>query len=138
MSETFIIPTEQDMLAFGLPLSARVSAGEVVYLSGDLGAGKTTLVRGLLRALGHAGRVKSPTYGLIESYVVDGLSVHHLDLYRLGDAEEIEYLGIADLLDEGAVLLVEWPEKGAGYLPPATLSIGIEDLPDQSRRLTIE
>lgn len=138
MSETFILPTEQDMLDFGLPLAARLADGGVVYLSGDLGVGKTTLVRGLLRAMGHQGRFKSPSYGLIESYEVDGLEVHHLDLYRLGDAEEIEYLGIADLLDEHSLLLVEWAEKGAGFLPPATLQIRIEDLPDQSRRLTLQ
>ncbi|NDY96937.1 tRNA (adenosine(37)-N6)-threonylcarbamoyltransferase complex ATPase subunit type 1 TsaE [Wenzhouxiangella limi] len=138
MSETFILPTEQDMLDFGVPLAARLADGGVVYLSGDLGVGKTTLVRGLLRAMGHAGRVKSPSYGLVESYDLEGLTVHHLDLYRLGEAEEIEFLGIPDLLDEQSLLLVEWAEKGVGYLPPATLHIAIEDLPDQSRRLTIE
>lgn len=138
MSETFILPTEQDMLDFGIPLAARLAEGGVVYLSGDLGVGKTTLVRGLLRAMGHAGRVKSPSYGLVESYELEGLSVHHLDLYRLGDPEEIEYLGIPDLLDEHSLLLVEWAEKGTGYLPPATLRIVIEDLPDQSRRLSLE
>lgn len=137
MSETFILPTEQDTLAFGVPLAERLRGGGVVYLSGDLGVGKTTLVRGLLRALGHEGRVKSPSYGLIESYEVEDLSVHHLDLYRLGHPEEIEYLGIADLLDGNSLLLVEWAEKGSGYLPPATMRICIEDLPDQRRRLDI-
>ena len=137
MSESFILPSEQDMLAFGVPLAERLVDGGVVYLSGDLGVGKTTLVRGLLRALGYSGRVKSPSYGLIESYALDGLSVHHLDLYRLGNAEEIEYLGIADLLDTNSLLLVEWAEKGRGYLPPPTLCIRIEDLPDQSRRLDL-
>ncbi|MFP4209493.1 MAG: tRNA (adenosine(37)-N6)-threonylcarbamoyltransferase complex ATPase subunit type 1 TsaE [Wenzhouxiangella sp.] len=137
MSETFILPTEQDMLDFGVVLAARLADGGVVYLSGDLGVGKTTLVRGLLRAMGHEGRVKSPSYGLVESYELAGLTVHHLDLYRLGDPEEIEYLGIADLLDERSLLLVEWAEKGRGFLPAAGLRIHIEDLPDQSRRLTL-
>ena len=137
MSETFILPTEQDMLDFGVPLAARLADGGVVYLSGDLGVGKTTLVRGLLRAMGHEGRVKSPSYGLVESYELEGLTVHHLDLYRLADPEEIEYLGIADLLDERSLLLVEWAEKGTGFLPPASLRIDIEDLPDESRRLTL-
>jgi len=137
MSETFILPTEQDMLDFGVPLAARLADGGVVYLSGDLGVGKTTLVRGLLRAMGHEGRVKSPSYGLVESYELEGLTVHHLDLYRLADPEEIEYLGIADLLDERSLLLVEWAEKGTGFLPPASLGIDIEDLPDESRRLTL-
>ena len=137
MSEAFILPTEQDMLDFGVPLAARLGDGGVVYLSGDLGVGKTTLVRGLLRAMGHSGSVKSPSYGLVESYDLAGLNVHHLDLYRLGDAEEIEYLGVADLMDGNSLLLVEWAEKGRGYLPPATLFIHIEDLPDQSRRLVM-
>ena len=137
MSESFILATEQDMLAFGVPLAERLAVGGVVYLSGDLGVGKTTLVRGLLRAMGYEGRVKSPSYGLIESYELEGLSVHHLDLYRLGHPEEIEYLGIADLLDTNSLLLVEWAEKGRGYLPPPTLCIRIEDLPDQSRRLDL-
>ena len=137
MSEAFILPTEQDMLDFGVPLAARLADGGVVYLSGDLGVGKTMLVRGLLRAMGHSGSVKSPSYGLVESYELGGLNVHHLDLYRLGDAEEIEYLGVADLMDGNSLLLVEWAEKGRGYLPPATLCINIEDLPDQSRRLVM-
>ena len=137
MSESFILATEQDMLAFGVPLAERLAVGGVVYLSGDLGVGKTTLVRGLLRAMGYEGRVKSPSYGLIESYELEGLSVHHLDLYRLGHPEEIEYLGIADLLDDNSLLLVEWAEKGSGYLPPAMMRIRIEDLPDQRRRLEI-
>jgi len=137
MSETVTIPTEQDMLDFGVRLSQRLAQGGVVYLSGDLGVGKTTLVRGLLRALGHEGRVKSPSYGLIESYELGKLNVHHLDLYRLGDPEEIECLGIADLLDDNSLLLIEWAEKGSGCLPPATMRIRIEDLPDQRRRLDI-
>ncbi|TVQ42103.1 MAG: tRNA (adenosine(37)-N6)-threonylcarbamoyltransferase complex ATPase subunit type 1 TsaE [Wenzhouxiangella sp.] len=137
MSEIVTIPTEQDMLDFGVRLSQRLAQGGVVYLSGDLGVGKTTLVRGLLRALGHEGRVKSPSYGLIESYKLEDLSVHHLDLYRLGDAEEIEYLGIADLLDDNSLLLVEWAEKGGSYLPLATMKIRIQDLPDHSRHLEI-
>ncbi|MGY6554703.1 MAG: tRNA (adenosine(37)-N6)-threonylcarbamoyltransferase complex ATPase subunit type 1 TsaE [Wenzhouxiangella sp.] len=137
MSERFILATEQDMLAFGAPLAKRLAAGGVVYLSGDLGVGKTTLVRGLLRALGHEGAVKSPSYGLVESYELGNLAVHHLDLYRLGDPDEIEYLGIPDLIDDNSLLLVEWAEKGAGYLPAPSMTIRIEDLPDQHRRLDI-
>lgn len=137
MTETFVLPTEDDMLDFGQTLARKLSSGDVVYLSGDLGVGKTTLVRGLLRALGHRDRVKSPSYGLIESYDLDGRQIHHLDLYRLGHAEEIEYLGIADLLDANSLLLIEWAEKGEGYLPAATLRIRIEDLPGSSRKLTL-
>ena len=90
----------------------------VIFLHGDLGAGKTTLVRGLLRALGHAGRVPSPTYTLVEPYELEGLSLKHLDLYRIADPEELAYLGVRDI--SGAVL-IEWPEKGAHFLPEQDL-----------------
>lgn len=113
---------EAAQIDFGrrLALILRERAG-LVFLEGDLGAGKTTLVRGLLRGLGVTGPVKSPTYTLIEPYVIPGTRgswpVFHLDLYRLGDAEELELLGWRDLLDDGALLLIEWPQRGAGVLP---------------------
>lgn len=119
MENTLEIETEADMLALGARLADGLSGGRVVYLSGPLGAGKTTLVRGMLRGLGFQGRVKSPSYGLVESYALDGLDVHHLDLYRLADPGEIEFLGLEDLLGEDSLLLVEWPERGTGALPPA-------------------
>jgi len=137
MTECFSLATEADMLAFGGPLADRLSSGGVVYLSGDLGVGKTTLVRGLLRAMGFEGRVKSPSYGLIETYELDDLTVHHLDLYRLSHGEEITYLGLEDLFDGPTLMLVEWPEKGRGYLPEATMTIHIDDLPDASRRVVV-
>jgi len=137
MREVFLLETEADMMDFGKPLSERFANGGVVYLSGDLGVGKTTLVRGILRALGFEGRVKSPSYGLVESYELDDLNVHHLDLYRLSHGEEIAYLGLEDLFDGKTLLLVEWPEKGKGWLPQATTSIHIEDLPDASRRVSV-
>jgi tRNA threonylcarbamoyladenosine biosynthesis protein TsaE len=119
---------EAAMVALGESLAARLSAGDRVDLNGDLGAGKTTLVRGMLRGLGHAGRVKSPTYGLVESYLLNPLRVHHLDLYRLADPEELEFLGLDDLLTADSVLLVEWPERGAGVLPPANVRVSIDAL----------
>lgn len=95
----------------------------VIFLHGDLGAGKTTFVRALMRGLGFAGPVKSPTYGLLEHYPLDGCSVLHLDLYRVGRPGELEFLGIADLLGPDTVLLVEWPERGQGHLPASDVSI---------------
>ena len=94
-----------------------------IHLHGDLGAGKTTLVRGFLRGLGLQGAVRSPTYTLIESYQAGPVTVHHLDLYRLADPEELEYLGLRDLLGEPALLFIEWPERAGDWLPPPDLEI---------------
>jgi len=123
--------------AFGARLAACFTGGGLlVFLRGELGAGKTTLVRGLLRALGHSSAVKSPTYTLVESYQLPALQIHHLDLYRLGDAEELEWLGIRDLLASDAVCLIEWPERGAGVLPPADLELSLI-YQDAGRRLVV-
>lgn len=100
--------------------------GLVVFLHGDLGAGKTTLVRGWLRALGITGPIRSPTYTLVEPYELDGRSLLHLDLYRLSDAEELEQLGVYDTPPESSTWLVEWPERGAGQLPIPDLSIHLQ------------
>ena len=105
---------------------ARAATPAVVYLHGDLGAGKTTLVRGLIHALGYDGKVRSPTYTLVEPYACKPCTVFHLDLYRLADAEELEWLGLRDMLEEPSLLLIEWPERGEGQLPTADLTIDIE------------
>lgn len=99
--------------------------GQVIYLYGDLGMGKTTLVRLMLQSLGYTERIKSPTYGLLESYEIGELQILHLDLYRLEDPEELEYLGLRDLHSEQSLLLIEWPENGIGALPLADLSISL-------------
>lgn len=98
----------------------------VIFLSGELGAGKTTLASGLLQRLGVAGPVRSPTYTLIEPYELDACTLYHLDLYRLAAAGELDMLALRDLLQPGAVLLIEWAEKGAGALPPADLAIHLQ------------
>jgi tRNA threonylcarbamoyladenosine biosynthesis protein TsaE len=104
-------------------LLAAAADGWIVTLSGPLGAGKTTFVRGFLRGLGYEGRVPSPTYTLVEPYTIDGRRIVHLDLYRLAHPEELEYLGFRDLLAEDATVLVEWPERAGGALDAADLEI---------------
>jgi tRNA threonylcarbamoyladenosine biosynthesis protein TsaE len=95
----------------------------VIYLRGDLGAGKTTFARAYIHALGFEGYVKSPSYGLLEIYQAGGQCVLHLDLYRIEDPEELEYLAIRDQFDDTTVLLVEWPDRGAGRLPAPDLAL---------------
>ena len=106
-------------------LAPALAAGGVVYLRGDLGAGKTTFARALLQALGVGERVKSPTYSLIESYRAGGIDIHHLDLYRIADPGELEWLGLDALWRPGALVLVEWPQRGGDRLPPADLELAL-------------
>lgn len=126
---------EGAQIDFGRRLAAHLSPPCVIYLTGDLGTGKTTLVRGLLRGLGYDGPVRSPTYTLLEPYELPTLRLYHLDLYRVADAEELEYLGLRDLLDDESLLVVEWPERGEGALPPPDLILGLAYL-GEGRLLT--
>jgi len=114
---------EAALTALAQRLAPAVRDGAAIHLSGELGAGKTTFARALLKAIGVGERVKSPTYSLIESYRVGELDVHHLDLYRIADPGELEWLGLSDLATPSALLLVEWPERGGDALPAPDLHV---------------
>lgn len=112
---------EAATLAAGEALAKTMPEGVIVYLHGDLGAGKTTLMRGVLRGLGYRGKVKSPTYTLVEPYDLGARRLYHFDLYRLNSPSELDDLGMQDYADGHAACWIEWPEKGRGYLPSADL-----------------
>ena len=137
MSEvTLYLADEQAMSDFGARI-ARVTQGHgLIFLEGNLGMGKTTLSRGIIRGLGHVGAVKSPTFTLVEPYEIGDVRAFHFDLYRLVDPEELEFLGIRDYFEDDALCLIEWPDKGAGFLPKPDLTITISPQ-DSGRSLKI-
>lgn len=120
------LPGEAATIALARQLAPAVRSGGVVFLRGELGTGKTTFARALLRALGVGERVKSPTYTLLERYKVDGRDAFHLDLYRIANPGELEWLGLDELDAPETLVLVEWPERGAGALPAADLDVTLE------------
>ncbi len=110
----------------GAELFKSVPSKCLIFLQGDLGAGKTTLARGFLRAAGYNGTVKSPTYTLVEEYMVDGRKIFHFDLYRVVDPEELEWIGIRDYFDQDSVCFIEWPDNGKGFLPKPDIIITLK------------
>ena len=137
MSELVVqLSSEDEQVAFGEALAQVLRPSMVIFLEGELGAGKTTLARGIARGLGHEGAVKSPTYTLVEPYQALRIPLYHFDLYRLGDPQELEYLGVRDYFDEGSLVLVEWPSRGVGYLPAPDLTVQLAVVPP-GRRLTL-
>jgi tRNA threonylcarbamoyladenosine biosynthesis protein TsaE len=122
-----IVLKESQMSEFGQHIGLSCQSGGIIYLDGTLGMGKTTLSRTIIQGLGWEGRVKSPTYTLVEEYALNDVLVYHFDLYRLADPEELEFMGIRDMDAEKSLWLVEWPEKGAGLLPNADLLVQIKE-----------
>jgi tRNA threonylcarbamoyladenosine biosynthesis protein TsaE len=121
------LPDEAASAALAGQFARALAPPCAIYLYGDLGAGKTLFTRACVHALGFEGYVKSPSYGLLETYRVSGLTVLHLDLYRIEDPEELEYLAIRDLYREDTVLMVEWPDKGSGYLPAPDVALEFDE-----------
>ena len=135
-TKQYTIENEFEMLNFGTLISQRLNKGDVIYLYGDLGAGKTTLTKGILQGLGFIGSVKSPTYTLVETYPINGITLQHFDLYRLSDPEELEWIGIRDYFTKDTISLIEWPQKGGDFLPRPSKEIYIQ-YTDTRRSVTI-
>ena len=132
----FRVEDENAMEQLGSQLAVHCPKGSLIYFQGGLGAGKTTCVRGFLRGLGYAGKVKSPTYTLVEPYQLDEFLVYHFDLYRITDPQELETMGLRDYLDGEATCLLEWPERASAVLTEPDLWLQIDTQP-RYRQVTI-
>jgi tRNA threonylcarbamoyladenosine biosynthesis protein TsaE len=132
----FWLADEAATLELGQKLGRICQNGAVLYLEGELGAGKTTLCRGILAALGHIGPVKSPTYTLVESYILPAITLHHFDLYRIAAAEELEYMGIRDYFSQPALVVIEWPQRGAELLAAPDIVVDIQSV-NAGRQLSL-
>ena len=131
------LDSEAATINLGRLLAPALDAAGVIFLSGGLGAGKTTLCRGLLRGLGYDGAVKSPTFTIVEPYELERGSVYHFDLYRLAHPDELDYLGAEDYFAAEALCLIEWPERGAGFLPTPDLELTLTVTSEASRQVQL-
>jgi tRNA threonylcarbamoyladenosine biosynthesis protein TsaE len=140
-NKNYLLADESATIAIGKKLADivknKLEQGIVVYLYGDLGAGKTTLTRGFVQGMGHVGHVKSPTYTLVEPYDLADWQVYHFDLYRLSDPEELEYMGIRDYFADNCCCFIEWPEKGLGMIKQPDLRIDLA-YNDEQRIITLQ
>ncbi|MFI3226734.1 MAG: tRNA (adenosine(37)-N6)-threonylcarbamoyltransferase complex ATPase subunit type 1 TsaE [Clostridia bacterium] len=121
----------------GEKIGKKLQAGDVIALTGDLGAGKTAFTRGVARGVGYDGRVTSPTFAIVNEYYCDKITVYHFDMYRISDGDELYNIGFDDYLNSGGILIIEWSENITEYLPSDIIKIDIKNIDENSRRLTV-